>query len=335
MAGRIYYQSTLFRRPAGGVRTIFRHVAALRALGWDARIISNMPPDVRPTWFASEVPVDSTHVGVRVDGRDVIVLPEVADTAVRQMRPTRAPKVLFCQNQYGVFRGLADNAATWQEVGVNHAMYCSQSVRLAVERCFSFQSSGVVRCAVNREMFKPPTHKRKCVVVMPRKRDAGDLLLIRSAFERIWPQYARLPWFGLVDKPEATVAARLSEGAVFLSLSYREGLGLPPLEAMSAGCLVAGFTGVGGDEYATPENGFWAPEEDLFAAADAVGRALHTAVTDPVRARAMREAGYATVDHYSAHGMVADLKAFWSGLLGPPPNDTPKAEAAAAAAVLA
>ena len=58
-------------------------------------------------------------------------------------------------------------------------------------------------------------------------------------------------------------AAAMGEAGVFLSLGRLESLGLTPLEAMACGCIVAGFTGIGGQEYASPANGFWAAEDDF------------------------------------------------------------------------
>ena len=40
---------------------------------------------------------------------------------------------------------------------------------------------------------------------------------------------------------------------IFISLSHREGLGLPPAEAMASGCYVIGFTGDGGREFMLSE----------------------------------------------------------------------------------
>jgi glycosyltransferase involved in cell wall biosynthesis len=51
------------------------------------------------------------------------------------------------------------------------------------------------------------------------------------------------------DMHESEVAAILRESAIFLSFSQREGFGLPPLEAISCGCIVIGYHGGGGEEY--------------------------------------------------------------------------------------
>lgn len=308
---RILYFTTVYDRPVGGVRTIFRHVEELRAMGFDAYVVSNTLE--RPSWFATPAPILSTEPALELMADDVLVYPEVAYSLLDTTRGLRRRKVLFCQNQDGLFEGLGGEWPSWEAAGVEHALYCSQYVADIAERMFRFRSSAVVRCAVDRTRFRP-AEKRPQVVVMPRKRQR-DLPIIRKAFERMWPQYADLPWFSLHGANEDKVARHMNESMIFLSLSWREGLGLPPLEAMASGCLVAGFTGLGGREYATADNGLWVAEDDLFAAAAALGEAIRIAIEDPGRAAAMRRAGYATVDHYSLDGMRQDLKGFWETLL--------------------
>lgn len=308
---RILYLSTVFNKPAGGVRTIFHHVRELRRLGFEAAVVSTGAKPA-PDWFTPDVPIIPFQSHLVLDPDDVLVLPEGAATATANARPARCRKVLFCQNQFSAFDSLR-GAASWAELGVDYALYCSRTVAEAVGRCFTFRDSAVVRCAIDRTLFRPGG-KRPSVIFMPRKR-GDEVELLRQIFERQWPQYASLPWLRLNGLGEQLVAQHLEGAGVFLSLGKREGLGLPPLEAMACGCLVAGYTGLGGREYATADNGFWVEEDDTFAAADALGHALHTLLTDPRRSAAMRQAGYATADRYSFDGMRDDLRAFWNRML--------------------
>jgi len=52
----------------------------------------------------------------------------------------------------------------------------------------------------------------------------------------------------------------MRQSAVYAAFPLREGLGLMCLEAMASGCLVVGYTGQGGMEYATMYNGHWIEE---------------------------------------------------------------------------
>jgi hypothetical protein len=308
---RILYFTTVYDRPVGGVRTIFRHVEELRGMGFDAYVVSN-DTNEPPTWFETTAPILSMKPTLGIMADDVFVYPEVGASFLEATAKLTRRRVVFVQNQDGLFEGIKDYP-NWEAAGVEHALYCSRYVAGIAERMFRFKSSQVVRCVVDRAKFKPGP-KRSRVVTMPRKRQR-DLPVIRQAFEHMWPQYTRLPWFTLHGVGEDVVASHMSEAAVFLSLSWREGLGLPPLEAMASGALVAGFTGLGGREYASQDNGLWVAEDDLFAAADAVGQALRLTLEEPDKAAAMRQAGFATADHYSAEGMRQDLRSFWENFL--------------------
>jgi glycosyltransferase involved in cell wall biosynthesis len=100
---------------------------------------------------------------------------------------------------------------------------------------------------------------------------------------------------------------------VFASLSQYEGLGLPPLEAMAAGALVCGFDGQGGQEYATPDNGFWVADGDLEGFAHAVAKALDLPAED-AQMRVLN--GQATVSRFTESRFEQELELAWRALLG-------------------
>jgi glycosyltransferase involved in cell wall biosynthesis len=108
---------------------------------------------------------------------------------------------------------------------------------------------------------------------MPRKR-AIEAVYIRDMFRFTYPHYRHWEWREISNVGEAEAARMMGEARVFLSLSRLEGLGLTPLEAMASGCVVAGFTGIGGREYATPDNGFWVNENDFPACNTALAQAV-------------------------------------------------------------
>jgi len=113
------------------------------------------------------------------------------------------------------------------------------------------------------------------------------------------------------------VAKRLRDAHVYVSTGVREGLGLPPLEAMAAGCLVVGFAGGGGLDYARADNGVWVPDEDAWALADTLARTL-AALLDPDTAaplEAKRHAGRVTAQRYTRAEFERNLVAFWTDCL--------------------
>jgi len=117
--------------------------------------------------------------------------------------------------------------------------------------------------------------------------------------------------------PRDQVAAHLRAAHIYVSTGMYEGLGLPPLEAMAAGCLVVGFAGGGGLDYATADNGVWVPDDDPWALAEALEHTL-ASLNDPAAAAALdakRRAGRATAMSYNRERFERELLAFWSAYL--------------------
>jgi glycosyltransferase involved in cell wall biosynthesis len=127
------------------------------------------------------------------------------------------------------------------------------------------------------------------VAVMPRKgSDAltavGDVL--RNG-ERLVP---------IDGMPEAQVAATLKRADVFLAISPDEAFGLPPLEAMAAGCCVVGYSGRGGFEFMRHGETAWVvPNGDT----ESLPLALRRVLDDPPRKEQLRRDGQRVAGYYT------------------------------------
>ena len=101
-------------------------------------------------------------------------------------------------------------------------------------------------------------------------------------------------------------------------MGRNEGFGLPPIEAMASGCVIAGLVADGGRDYATEANGFWQMTDDHMGLVDGIAAALdQTETEDGRRARRdMLQAGAATAAQYSLSSMEEDLLAFWTVQVG-------------------
>jgi glycosyltransferase involved in cell wall biosynthesis len=93
-----------------------------------------------------------------------------------------------------------------------------------------------------------------------------------------------------------------------------EAVGMTPLEAMASGCMVAGFTGIGGRDFATPENGFWVDEDDVEACADAMAQAADVVATGGVAAARRLDAGHETAARWSYANFRVALEEVWMRL---------------------
>ena len=188
-------------------------------------------------------------------------------------------------------------------------MFCgSDFIAKALHDLLGSETVPVVPYSIDRTIYKPGNKKAQ-IAYMPRKMPA-EAGYIRAAFKRRYPEHADIPWLKIDNMNETEVARALGESTVFLSLSRLEGFGLPPLEAMASDCLVAGFLGDGGWEFATSANGFWCNGEDWHGATDALANAMNSLGTE--RGTRLINAGRQTVANYSVERMERALIQFWT-----------------------
>lgn len=270
----------LFCPPAvvinGGIKQIFLLADALRAQGMDAVVFEEQGR--RPDWFPSTAPIVSQGVFTpRAD--EILVLPEDQPQILKIFKDWPQRKVVYAQNQYYGALSLID-VESFADYGVTHALCCSRSSFDHMRRRHPRVKAHYLPCGIDRNLFRPAESKKRKILFMPRKRPV-EAVFIRDIFRQAHPECAAWEWVEIGGCSEAETARLMGEAGVFLSLSRMESFGLTPLEAMACGCVVAGFTGLGGREYANERNGFWAEEDDFPACARQLSRAIELASLPP------------------------------------------------------
>ena len=186
----------------------------------------------------------------------------------------------------------------------------SEASKSAVET-FSNLNSFHVPLAVGRPGLDAGAQKRRQIAYMPRKR--ADQVDIVVNCLRNMPELDG--WnFVEIDKvsPER-LDEIFRESLMFLSFSHQEGFGLPPAEAMAAGCIVVGYTGVGGEEYFKHEFGFPIPDGDMVKFISTVTSISKEYSRDPQRLDDMRmHASEYVHSLYSLESMHAALLPAWN-----------------------
>ena len=311
---RILYFSHDIKEPRGGIGVLYDHVAVLRRNGFDAFIV-HTTPGFRYPFGPADVPVVDASSALSISREDILVIPEDHAGAMRSCRAARCPKVLFCQNHFFVFDGLAPGE-TWTDFGFSGYLCVSTPIRQAMRRWFGVEAS-VVRPGVDPVFFAQtarPAASPVVIACMPRK-GRNTLRLVRGLLTADgFARTAGLSWLEIDGLPRDEVAARLRTSHLYVSTGRFEGLGLPPLEAMAAGCLVVGFAGGGGLDYASPENGVWVQDDDPWALAQAL-EATVAGLHDPkLRPSLMTRcaAGHATALTYSRARFERELIAYWT-----------------------
>jgi glycosyltransferase involved in cell wall biosynthesis len=314
---RILYISHDAQQPRGGVDVLYNHVAVLRQHGLDAFVV-HATPGFRYRFADRDVPVLDGSARLEVLESDVVVIPEDHAAVIQKCRALSCRKVLFCQNHFYLVNGIAPGEK-WSDFGFSSFLCTSEPIRQAMQKWFGVTAT-VVRPYIDPGYFQerpwppgPPVN----LACMPRK-GAHHLRLVKGLLAAsAVTELAGLRWLDIDGLPRSRVAERMREAHVYVSTSVREGLGLPPLEAMAAGCLVVGFAGGGGLDYASADNGIWVEDENPWALAEALESTVRH-LLDPsarIALEAKRSAARATARRYSRARFEQDLIAFWTAQL--------------------
>ncbi len=289
---------------------IYSHVSHLVKNGYPAFVLHNQSGFKLP-WLESDVPILYAQDNLQLSPSDIVVIPEDHKEALNAFRDIQVRKVVLCQNHYYIFKGL-QNGNSWQDYDVSNVFCISDIISEFIRNIFGYSEVPVVHNAVNLDIFKP-RNKKLQIAYMPRK-TPGELDFIRNLFIRLYKQYDNIPWISIDKVDESRVAEIMGESAIYLSTSIYEGFGLPPIEAMASGCLVVGFHGDGGREYASDGNGFWCEWSNITECAKTLGRVVSLIENDDeiiqkTRTQALKKAGEYTYDRQEN-----DLLKFWSNV---------------------
>lgn len=307
---RIVYYGFPTGRIQGGMKMILRHVETLRDLGFDA-VFATTPEAVMPEWLDHRAPV---HRAFPVQRGDVLVIPEDAANALGQaMRRDPERTIVFTQNQY-IFGAFAvDALAPFAAGRPPRFLAVGRILAGVVGRAFPQSEVELVPCFADERLFRPGRERQPDIAYVPKKRTL-EPQVIAAYFKRFYPQHANRPWREVAGLREPEVARTFAAAEIYLSLSRFESVGMATLEAMASGCVCAGFTGIGGREYATPANGFWVPEDDCEAAVDALARAADLVLTGGPPLDRYREAAQDTASQWSYARFRAALEEVWMRL---------------------
>ena len=294
----------------GGHKMILRHVETLRDLGFDAVAYTGGQNTV-PTWFDHRAPI---LVGDKVrPHEDIFVLPDDAFLALKTLATAPVRTLVLVQNHINYASVSLEPMRDFPAERFPAFIAVGPSVAALLHRLYPQAQVHTVRCFADERLFRPGEKTGQAVALVPRKRPQ-EALAIHNLFRKLHPAHADVAWNALDDLREPQVAAAYGAATLALSLNHLEGVGMTTLEAMASGCLCAGFTGIGGRDYAAPDNGFWVDEDDDLAAADALARAADVAKAGGPELKHRLDAGFETARQWSYAAFRAQLEAFWMGL---------------------
>lgn len=281
--------------------------AARRHLGRRQRLLDFVTPHF-------ERKLDAVNTVLELKPHDVIVMPEYWYPNLCDLFPV-SRRILLAQDVFGLMEAVRGDRARNASLVLNSfdAVITTSAASGAAYEYLSGGSSFSVPVVVSKPNLTSSVRKKKQIAYFRRKRlREADLLSNLLSHREIFADWS---FVAIENMSEEEVAQTLSESLVFLSFSSCEGFGLPPAEAMAAGCLVIGYTGVGGEEYFTDDIAFPIADSDLIAFAKTVEAIAGEYERDPARLDQMRHAASKRiVERYSFEAMSKAVLDVWSQL---------------------
>ncbi len=300
----IYFVFTL-PPVSGGHFVALEHIAALNAMGFNAKVYYVGAPD----GFA-KFTVPAVRAGAPLLSDDIVVVGEDHKALLQELRNLSCIKVLHHQAFFYTFAGFESIAEL--------ATY--PLARVIVPSDFSAQRLKAIGVPQPIKRVRPavpdyfvPGEKRLQIAFAPHKRMIESLFL-KGYFQARMPDYAHVPWVPLINMSRADCARAMGESALYAALPLLESLGLMNLEAMASGCHVVGYTGQGGTEYATPQNGDWIAEGDHDGFVEKLRDACRLYESGQPNARIA--AGRATAAQFSRAVFEKELRETWLAIMG-------------------
>jgi glycosyltransferase involved in cell wall biosynthesis len=325
MTETIYVLCPDNNKPSGGIKILYRHVDVLNRSGFNS-VVLHQQRGFRCTWFENTTRIAYLQ-DVALTARDFLVVPEVFGPHMFDLRRlpqigTKVPKIVFNQNAYYTFIGhtvptVLDSAFS------NPYLSCSEfrgvivvSDDSASYMRHAYPSLPVFRIhnAINSDVFSYRSAKKRQICFMPRKHpeDAIQVLGLLKARDA-------LRGFDIVsidNKREHEVATIMQDSLIFMSFGYPEGCPLPPAEAMSCGCVVVGYHGMGGAEYFDESFSFPVAINDIVSFSRTMEKLVTEADTDMARLLGLgRKASEFIRGRYSSGQEQADIIATWRTLV--------------------
>lgn len=277
MTGQVVYIAPDFAKPSGGMRAIYRHAEVAKDAGLDAKVWHHAE-DFKCDWFTTSASV-VRGATLELGPDDLLVVPEVMVMTGFDPAPG-CRKAIFNQNHFYTFDnwtgerypGWSPKAPVWTASDVSATVLRRLHPDLTVEQ---------IPYAIDTEMFRFGTDRRRRVVWMPRKRPREAAVLM--ALFTSDPRFADVEFLSLDDVSEAQTADVLADTSVFVALGHEEGFGLPVAEALASGCSVVGHPAGGGAELFTAPGTHVVDAADVLGVVEEVARVLAAAPSDEER----------------------------------------------------
>lgn len=315
---RFLFPMASVTKPTGGRNVILSMIDLLNSAGFSARPLYASANYTYPFYPCNARPLFDRRLATPMGGRslraklrlplrmpgsepvneplvlrpdDVLVIPEFRFPEVAAAYPNHR-KICLVQVIMSFVAALGRFAPARLEAGEIEYIATSRACVDAVRTFAGREPREVVLQVGGPEVRFSPTKALK-IAYMPRKLPRQVEAVVRTL--KAAPEAEGVEFVSLSGLAHDEVMSALRDSLIFLSFSSEEGFGLPPAEAMAAGCIVVGYTGVGGNEFFNDDVGFPVPADDITEFVRVVRNVLSRYAEDRNPLDAMRKRASETV----------------------------------------
>lgn len=311
----------------GGMAVLGQIASQLQEASWPVSLVSNgqLPADLHSHLPSLQLAELTLHK------EDRWIVPEGWPAFLAPGLKAQCACAVYVQN-WAFLHGLLPGNTKWRDLPLK-MFSVSQPVSIFIKDTTGFNAP-IIRPAIDQAIFHPgeksiPASMGEIKIAwMPRKnKHLGHQ--IRKFFEAALLQAGNsLPQWITIEHLKPVEVAEVLHGAhIFLATGFPEGCPLPPLESMACGCIVAGFTGIGGWDYmrqAIPAgwqppfplrlvswgaNGFFAADGDVWGAYKALELVCKGLLENSLGA--LQRAAYETAASYSWSAQKEEIFKLW------------------------
>ena len=309
-------------RPLGGIKQLHRTCECIQEIGYEVFLIQDSE-NYHPSWFNSRVNTINRDTWFkRASSLDplsnFLILPETLVPVSLHWAPS-IKRIIFNQNTsytYGLY-----NSQRLYKISRINEYYRSDNVAQVwcvseYDNNFLIDLAAIPGCKVKQianfvdtSEIQPEFTNLHQISYMPRKNPRHSSILLNclssSDLLKEWKVVS-------IDKMnQSDVFKVLSDSSIFLSFGYPEGFGLPVAEAMSLGCVVVGYSGLGGSELFDIGKEFGTSYDVAFGDLTGFKKSIHTAIstftTDLFFAHKLEKVSELIRSKYSKSSMIDSL----------------------------
>ena len=313
---RILYFCPDFPQPSGGIKTLYRHVQTLVGMGYDAWIVHQKRP-FQVTWHGYEAPTLWLSERPQFTPQDVLVIPEVMPQVMQQTARFYGERIVIALSWSPTYWNLPAGQ-TWPSYGIHRVITKSPLIEAYLRWSMGIEATLISEYVTPDRYYYSAEVKRPKVSYLTRKERSAAWL--QQVLVARGEPFTGFDWMPLRELSEDEYARHLRETAVYITTNMQEGMNSSVLEAMACGCLVVGYSGVGGNVYMEPEgatqNCILVENGNVPALGRRLERVLRELAVDPKAYADVVLNGLVTARRYQNQAAEADsLRAVYSPLV--------------------